>query len=162
VAGRNTMRRITVLVERFVTLDGSFIGTATIRMRSTLHHHGYLHTGSSVFASPGIHVCRYGRFAQNGNTVSGSGRGSWPSCASSRRVGRSPRRQGRVPRIEQLEDRFRRCHRPDSSSSLLHTQTRREEHEPSGLRLSTSDKAQWTCTASSSRPHQLAGNGMLC
>jgi hypothetical protein len=58
------MRRTTVLVERFATLDGSFTGTATARMRSTLHHHGYGHTGCSVFASPGAHMCRFGRFSQ--------------------------------------------------------------------------------------------------
>ena len=49
------MRRTTVLVERFVTLDRSLIGAATPRMRSTLYHHDYAHTGSSVFASSGVH-----------------------------------------------------------------------------------------------------------
>jgi hypothetical protein len=55
------MRKTKVLVERFVTLDGSFIGTATTRVRSTLYHRGYARTGRNMFASKGAHMCRYGR-----------------------------------------------------------------------------------------------------
>ena len=55
------MRRTTVLVERFIILDGSFMGTSATRMVSAIYHDCHTHTGSSDFASSGARMCRSSR-----------------------------------------------------------------------------------------------------